>query len=361
MRHGAFVLAGALWAVAAGARVRADDDVPAPRFDGGDHAHPEACLALDPHAGDPAAIRVLAATLRRASPTETLAAVDRFMARSMVWDAEAFDDWRTVETMLSDGTFGGCADHAMAYGTLLRACGIPTLWVKSMDLAWVERLRAGRFDPSRDAWSGHVFLEVHLDGAWRLLDAQAREVYRTYDVQGRRLPGERYAYDKGGSPWELVLSVRWEPWKRQTATFFAAHDPAPHLSGAGAGPAAADAVPASPRVFVTGNSPQWRWAHAAATEAGAQIGMTFNAEFERWLAAARGHELLVTCSKGEPVLPAALRAEWLPLGWERTLARTGPDAGRPTERRLADGTRVVLVPASDHDGLVRAVREALTR
>ncbi len=40
--------------------------------------------------------------------------------------------------------------------------------------------------------------------------------------QGRRLPGERYAYDKGGSPWELVLSVRWEPWKRQTAAFFAA-------------------------------------------------------------------------------------------------------------------------------------------
>lgn len=337
------------------------EDVPPPRFDRVDRARPEACLALDPHAGDAASIRALAAPLRRETAEATLAAVDRFVARSLAFDPEAFDRWRTVEQMLADGTYGGCADHAMIYGTLLRACGVPTVWVKSMDLPWIERFRAGRFDPARDTWSGHVFLEVHLDGAWRLLDAAGRRLHRTYDPERRLLPGERYAYDKGGQPYELVLSLRWEPWKRQTAAFFEAHDPRAVLGRDRPPAATGDARPASPRVFVTGNDPRWRWAAAAAADAGAEVALSFNADFERVLPTARGQELVVTCSRGEPVFPAALRSAWLPEGYERALAAEGPDAGRTLERRLADGTRVVLVPSTGRHDLVRAVRAALER
>jgi hypothetical protein len=36
----------------------------------------------------------------------------------------------------------------------------------------------------------------------------------------RILPGNRYAYDKGGDPFDLVLSSRWELWKKQTRAYF---------------------------------------------------------------------------------------------------------------------------------------------
>ena len=338
------------------------EEVPAPRFDRIDYAQPGDCLTLDPRAGDERAIRSIAAGLKKETQEETLGAIDRWVARTLEWDPETPDGWRTVERMVEDGTYGGCADHAVVYGTLLRACGIPTVWVKTMDLSWIERFRSGAFDASRDTWSGHVLLEVHLGGAWRLLDAQGRTLYMRYDPQARLFPDGRFAYDKGGAPWDLVLSIRWEEWKKQTSAYFSEADPSQFIAAdERTAPRFGDPRPVGKAVYIAGHSPRYRWAEAAARALGARGGATFNTDFDRFLAAARGQILVVTCSRGEPVLPASLCSAWLPEGWEKAVR--SPDTENPgwMERTLADGTRVVFVTASGRHAIARAVKDALSQ
>lgn len=81
-------------------------------------------------------------------------------------------------------------------------------------------------------WQGYVYLEVFLEDHWSLLDAVQRLLYEEYDPTQRLLPGvgvhglsvERYAYDKGGDPHVLVLSLDWDRWHRETETFFGNFD-----------------------------------------------------------------------------------------------------------------------------------------
>ena len=44
-------------------------------------------------------------------------------------------------------------------------------------------------------------------------------LYADYDPKMTILPGNRYAYDKGGDPFDLVLSSRWTLWKKETRAF----------------------------------------------------------------------------------------------------------------------------------------------
>jgi hypothetical protein len=354
-----WAVAAVVTAVGAAAGAAFGDEVPAPRFDRVDYKKPETCLALDPKAGSERAIRAIAEGLKRKTPEETLAAVDRWMARTLAWEEERFDEWRTVEQEVADGTYGGCADHAMVYGTMLRACGIPTAWVKTMDFSWIERFRSGKFDPNRDAWSGHVFLEVHVGGAWRLLDAQGRRLYMRYDPTARVFPDGKLAYDKGGKPWDLLLSVRWEDWKKQTAAYFQDTDPtklvAPGESGS---PKWGEARPVSPLVCVAGGSPRYLWVREVVGAEGYESGPAFNDEFDKYLPTARGQVLVVTCKWRDPVFPKDRRDEFLPKGWNQATAR---GAGGPgwTQRVLADGTRVVFVAAEGRHPFEKALKEAL--
>jgi hypothetical protein len=106
------------------------------------------------------------------------------------------------------------------YGCLARACEIPIVWVKSLDVPWIRRFRQTRHF---DGGKGHVYLEAFVSGSWRLLDATQDELFDAYDPAQRLLPGrdvKRYAYDKGGNARELVLSLDWEPWQAETKTFF---------------------------------------------------------------------------------------------------------------------------------------------
>lgn len=365
MRSG--TAAAVVWAaIAVGAGVAEGkepaEEVPAPRFDRVEYAKPGTCLALDRKAGDERAIRIIAAGLKKKTPEETLEAIDRWIEKTLEWDPETFDSWRTVDRMIEDGTYGGCADHAMVYGTLLRACGIPTVWVKTMDLSWIEKFRTGAFDPSKDTWSGHVLLEVHLGGEWRLLDAQGRTLYMRYDPEARLFPDGRFAYDKGGAPWDLVLSIRWEEWKKQTSAYFRDTDPSQFIAAdERTAPRYGDPHPVGKAAYVAGNSPRYQWAEAAVRAAGMRVVATFNADFDRVLASARGQVVIVTCSHRGPVLPTSLRASWLPEGWEEAIRSPGAEKPGWTDRMLADGTRVVLVTASGRHAIARAVENALSR
>ncbi len=259
--------------------------VPDPRFDRIDYGRPQDYLALHASFGNPEHIRTLSASLKADAPERTLLAIGRWIGENLTCDNRAAYAWRDFDRVLDTKVYGGCADHALVFGSLSRACGIPTAWVKTMDADWIREFRA---NGTCTSWRGHVFLEVHLGGRWRLLDASAMRLYDNYDPSMRILPGGRYAYDKGGDPKEMVLSTDWERWKVQTAKFFGGFDLAKLPVGEGR---------ALGMVYVAADSPVWQAVGRRLKDLGFQSS-SFNTDFDRQLSLARGAELIITCVGG---------------------------------------------------------------
>ena len=211
------VIALAATAAAADSPAATDEKIPTPSCDRIDYSHPEAYLPLNAHFGDKKHIEQIAATLGGKTPEEKLVAISKWVHSHLVYEADAPNEWRDFDRLVRDGNYGGCGDYSVVFGSLARACGIPTVWVKTLDVDWIREYRA---HGTKGTWSGHVFLETYIHGRWRLLDDTAMVLYEDYDPKMRILPGERYAYDKGGDPFELVLSSRWQLWKKETRGYF---------------------------------------------------------------------------------------------------------------------------------------------
>jgi transglutaminase-like putative cysteine protease len=196
-----------------------------PQFDGVDYLNPSAYAGVRASFAGRQSIETLATTLCGPTSEATLGNVWRWIRDNLHAETEQGDyRWRTASEIVERGWYFGCAEHALVYGSIIRACGIPTVWVKTLDVPWIREFATGR---PFDGGSGHVYLEVFLSGQWCLLDATHDLLYDTYDPHKRLLPGghvDRYAYDKGGDARELVLSLDWEPWKEETKRHFSGFD-----------------------------------------------------------------------------------------------------------------------------------------
>ena len=195
-------------------------------FDRIDYAHPERYLELKASLGDRGAIERIAASLQGDSDEEKLRAIYTWMSENVRYNKDDARDgryhWRNFDQLVSDKTHGGCADQSILFGALARAKGIPAVWVKTMDVDWIQEFE--RTKGAVSSWRGHVFSEIFIDGRWRLLDETRLKIYDNYDPHSRILPGPRFAYDKGDDPFELVLSSRYELWKEQTSAYFSRFD-----------------------------------------------------------------------------------------------------------------------------------------
>jgi hypothetical protein len=198
-----------------------DERIPTPSCDRVDYSKPDAYLFLNNHFGSREQIMKAAAQIKGKTPEEKLVAIYQWVNSHLAYKADYFNEWRTFDQMLRDGVQGGCAQYSVVFGALTRACGIPTVWVKTLDAEWIRGFRTRGTEGS---WNGHVFLEIYIHGRWMLLDDTQLVLYKEYNPKTRILPGSRYAYDKGGDPYELILSARWELWKKQVRAYFAHFD-----------------------------------------------------------------------------------------------------------------------------------------
>jgi len=304
-----------------------------PSFDRIDYGKPAPYLELHKSFGDAARIRKVAEPLKEKTTEQTLRAIGRWIDQNLKCDEKKKYEWRNVEEVIGDGTYIGCADHALVFGALARACGIPAVWVKTMDADWIHEFRA---DPKgfKGSWRGHVFLEVHVDGKWKLVDATQMVIYDAYDPKARILPVNRFAYDKGGDPYELVLSMRWEEWKAQTRKYFENFDLKllPVLGGR----------VLTRRVHVAGNAGVDKVLERC-LKLGLAPGNTFNRNFDRWIPAARGHFLVLTCVGGDFVLPEKFQKSHSPLTGDQIREALKKSPQGSARRSLEDGTQVILL------------------
>jgi len=159
------------------------------------------------------------------------------------------------------------------------------------------------------------------------------------------LPGIRWAYDKGGDPFELVLSSRWEEWKEQTRRHFARFD----LSVLPVGPGRP--LESSETVYIAANNPAWQRIADRCRALGRPVGTSGNTGFDQWLSRARGKTLIVTAVGGHTVLPTSMQEVYFAGGLEADLASHAREAALIELRKLDDGTLVVLLAAQDEAGL----------
>src|SRR5262249_17073329 len=144
---------------------------------------------------------------------EKLAAVGKWIRATFHLDtAKSWGPWLGFGKALASKTVGGCADTAVIFGALARALGVPTVWVKALDVSAIRIIVHEPDYSPPSLWSGHVFVESFVDGRWRLVDPVELVIYDDYDHYAHLLPGDRWAYDKGDDPIALPLSLDKDKW-----------------------------------------------------------------------------------------------------------------------------------------------------
>jgi Transglutaminase-like superfamily len=331
----------------AGSLAVAGEAIPTPSVDGIDYSHPEKYVDVCPSYGNIEKIRQIAGALRSGSAEDRIAAIGRWIDRNVKYDPKAPYVSRNFDAIVNSNGYGGCANHSILFSALARASGIPTVTVKTMDADWIREFRK---TGATGNWNGHVFLEVFFDGHWHLLNATELRLYDDYDPAMRILPGNRYAYDKGSDPFQLVLSADWERWKIQTTTYFANFDVSKLPLGPGREVGAEDSV------YIAADSPVYQAISERVLSLGYRPRTCFNTDFETYLPKAKGKILVETCVGNRVVPPVEAYGPYIPLTREelnKRIADVGPGIAR---KRLSDGTRVVLLYSSDVPKLLEMIR-----
>lgn len=175
-------------------------------------------VALDITAGDAATIRDTAVSLKRPTPEETLAAIHGYLKASLkmiepaTWNHLARGRKTSVE-ILREGAWG-CSAHAQVACHLARACGIPAILVKTVNVDWIEN---GNQGDGRGA--GHVFVEVLIGDSVALWDAQGGRLHvAEYDPRSDQFR-DKLIYEKG-APDALTLSHHGPAWEAETRQRF---------------------------------------------------------------------------------------------------------------------------------------------
>jgi hypothetical protein len=330
----------------AGPMAIADIEIPTPSVDRIDYSRPEKYIDISPAFGDIAGIRKIGQSLRSSTPRRSISSILKWMGKNLRYDPNVPDKVRNFDSIVDSKVYGGCAEHSVVFAALAKACGIPTVTVKTMDADWIRRFRT---TGETDNWSGHVFLEVFFDGRWHLLNATQMELTDNYDRNARIFPGNRYAYDKGPDPFELPLSADWERWKIQTRAYFCKFD----LSKL---PVAQGDEVDEDSVYIAANSPTCQILANRAVEQGYQPRMTFDTQYEFYLAKAKGKILIETGVGLQICPPAAKFADYLPLNEEEIKRQIDGGKSGIVRKKLQDGTRAVLIYAPDVPRLHELIR-----
>lgn len=115
---------------------------------------------------DDPAIAALALTLRRDSPRETVVAVYDWVRSQLDYAGYVADDLGAAQALRERR--GDCTEYAYLVVALCRALGLPARAVGGFVVSHDAAPRSTEY---------HNWAEVHLEGAWRLVDAQKEALF----------------------------------------------------------------------------------------------------------------------------------------------------------------------------------------
>lgn len=102
---------------------------------------------------------------------------------------------RSVIEIFESKTFSGCSDIGMMMASILREKGIPTVYVETANVDWLNKEINNL--PGHEVMQGHIFLEILLGEKWYLYDPTFHVIYDNYDPSNNNYPRGYYAFAKG--------------------------------------------------------------------------------------------------------------------------------------------------------------------
>ena len=102
---------------------------------------------------------------------------------------------RSVTEIFQSKTFSGCSDIGMMMSSILREKGIPTIYVETANIDWLDKVIKGL--PGHELMQGHIFLEILVNNKWYLYDPTFHIVYDNYESSNYNYPRRYYVFAKG--------------------------------------------------------------------------------------------------------------------------------------------------------------------
>lgn len=309
-----------------------------------EYGKPKRYARIAKSAGDEAHIRKLAAPLKADRAEQTLRRIGAFVSDEV--PHVPVDEWRAepqdFDALVRGFDHRGCASHALVFANLARACGIPAVYVKSTRHEWIrEYVATGK----TGNFSGHVFLEVYVDGKWKLLDAQGMRIWDDYDVKDPELPGGLLAYEKGWDHYAMVHSARRDLYIKEATRRWRGFDVSKLRKNKASGRSLL-----RPAYAVT-LSGEWR----VLADRIPGLCSFDRGYWKQTIPKVRGNLLVVTSMGGRVEVPRDEAKAWLPVPLEQLATDAVAGKSSVRTRRLDDGTLVVLVAAPDWNALMSLI------
>ncbi|HHX11165.1 MAG TPA: transglutaminase domain-containing protein [Firmicutes bacterium] len=165
-----------------------------------DRSDPNAFLQTGDQTKITPAIRHVANGFNSKKDVSTLQEIFQWM-RSNLRGGEGEKFARTADEIISSRIATGCTDYGLAFASLARAKRIPTVFVQSAKIDWIELLVHGA-EGAHHAIHGHIYVEVYIDGKPYLVDSTTGKMFLGYNPNNLSLPDGYYAFAKSIEVWD---------------------------------------------------------------------------------------------------------------------------------------------------------------
>ena len=151
-------------------------------------------------------IKTIAAQFNNKKDISTLQEIFRWTSKNLRYGpGEKFG--RTSTQIIGSRIATGCTDYGLAFATLAREKGIPTVFVQTARIDWIQDLVSG--SSQANSIRGHILVEVFVDGKWYLVDSTAGKLFLDYDKDNMSLCDGYYTFAKSIEVWDSgVLDER---------------------------------------------------------------------------------------------------------------------------------------------------------
>lgn len=138
-------------------------------------------------------IRSIAAGFNNNKDISTLHEIMTWLNNNLTSGNNADKFARTSAEIIGSHMFTGCTDLGLAFATLAREKGIPTVFLQTARIDWIDKL----IHHQSSGIDGHILVEVLLsDNKWYLVDSTRGKLYLDYDKDNFSLPDGYYVFAK---------------------------------------------------------------------------------------------------------------------------------------------------------------------
>ncbi|RAM59312.1 hypothetical protein DS67_00400 [Mesotoga sp. SC_4PWA21] len=196
-----------------------DDEIEAPVFRGYflnvDYSYPELFLQCGPQTRITDEIAAIADQFNDNKNLSTIKEIYGWMMGNLRGvEGEKFG--RTSHEIITTGGVTGCTDYGLAFVSLARAKGIPSVFIQTARIDWIE----ARKKSNSGMIVGHILVEVYLEEKWYLVDSTSGRLYLNYDRNNFSLPDGYYVFAKSIEVWDSGAKDEKENWQMMMDLFW---------------------------------------------------------------------------------------------------------------------------------------------